>query len=56
MLVKKKAIMVKEIEVRETKDIMLIPIDKGEIQKPTHIVMLQNIVSPLARKNMPRDL
>lgn len=42
-----------KIEVQEIKDVNLIQVDKGEVQKPTHIVILQDIVSlPTGRNNL----
>lgn len=56
MLPKEKMVIVKEKKIRETKNILLILIDKGEIQRLAYIVILQDIVSSPTRKNISRDL
>lgn len=56
ILTEEKIVMVKEIEVQETKNVVLIPINQREVQKPTYIVMLQDIVSLPTQKNILRNL
>lgn len=46
ILAKKEAIMVEEMEIRETENMVLIPMDKGKIQRFAHIIILQYIMSP----------
>ena len=40
------------MEIREIEDVALILVDRGEIQRPAHIVMLQDIVSLFAGRNI----
>ena len=47
--------MAEEMEVREIEDVDLIPLDKEEVQRPAHTVMLQDIVNLLARRNILRN-
>lgn len=54
MLARKKAI-VEEIEIQKMKDVALILVDKEEIQRPAHIVILQDIVSLPTGKNILRS-
>ena len=54
MLAGKRA-MAKEMEVREIEDVDLIPLDKEKVQRPAHTVMLQDIVSLLAGRNILRN-
>lgn len=54
MLAEKKAI-VEEIKIQKIKDVAIILVNKGEIHKLAHIVMLQNIVRWPIRKNIPKS-
>ncbi len=47
--------MVEEMEIREIKDMALIPVDKEEIQRPARTVMLQYLVSLPAGRNILRS-
>lgn len=44
--------MAKEMKVREIKDVPLILVDKEEIQRPAHTIILQDIVSLPVGKNI----
>lgn len=39
ILAKEKAVMVEEMEVQETEDMIIILVDKGKIQRPVYIIM-----------------
>lgn len=48
--------MVEKMEVQEIKDMVLIAVDKGEVQRPAYTFMLQDIVSLFVEKNFLKDL
>lgn len=56
ILAKEEAIMVEEIEVQKTKVVVFILVEKGEVWKPTNIVMIQGIVSIYIGRNTLKNL
>lgn len=56
MLAAEELVMIEVMEVRKTENVMFIPMDRGEVQRPAYIVILQDIVSLPAEKNLLKDL
>ena len=54
MLAGEKA-MAKEIKVQKIEDVDFIPLNKEKIQKSIYIVILQDIISLSARRNIPKN-
>lgn len=47
--------MVEEIEIQKVDILVLIQVDKGEVQSPTYTIILQNIISLFTRRNIIRS-
>lgn len=45
--------MMEEIEVQETKNVMFIQVNNGKVQRLTYTIIFQDILSLLARRNIP---
>lgn len=55
ILVEEEVVMVEEIEIRDIRNIMLISVDKEKVLRPAYIVMFQDIVRLLAKRNTLRN-